>query len=131
MTNILVIDDDITTLSIFRALCANISMQFIGLQNFEQFKLCIEMNLQPNIDAILIDIKLPFVDGYHILNWIRTHTTLAGIPIIAISSNHDELEKIKSHGFRGFIAKPFRIEGLLTYLHQVIYEGNKWLVLKN
>lgn len=131
MVSILVIDDDITTLSVFGALCKSINMQFIGLQNFEQLKLYVEMKLASDVDIILLDIKLPFTDGYEILTWLRANTPFTNTPIVAISAQHDELEKVKSHDFQGFITKPFRLEGLTTYLNQVINKNNRWFVLRN
>ena len=112
MKNLLVIDDDIGTLSIFRTLCANVNTQFIGLQNFRQLQIYVNMKMPIETDIVFIDIKLPIHDGYHILNWIRNNSLFQNIPLIAMSANHEELNKAQEAGFNGFISKPFSIKEL-------------------
>ncbi len=112
MKNILVVDDDISTLGIFRTLCANVNTQFIGLQNFRQLQIYVNMKVPLDIDIVFIDIKLPIHDGYQVLDWITNYALFPDALFIAISANHDELEKAQSAGFHGFIGKPFKINNL-------------------
>lgn len=60
------------------------------------------------IDLILMDIRLPYENGYSALQKIRTSEKLKNVPIIAVTAeaSQEELEKARSSGFSGFLGKP-------------------------
>jgi len=62
----------------------------------------------PRLDLILMDIRLPYEDGYQALRKIRSHPRLAKTPVVAITSEADEAEmqKAMDAGFDGFLGKP-------------------------
>ncbi len=61
----------------------------------------------PRVDLILMDIRLPYEDGYEALRKIRT-SLYKEIPVIAVTANasQDELNRARASGFDGFIGKP-------------------------
>jgi len=65
-----------------------------------------EMFARASIDLVVIDIMMPYVDGFKLLQWIRKHST---IPVIVLSAKHQEADKIAGLGLGAddFIAKPF------------------------
>lgn len=72
---------------------------------------------QPHI--ILLDIKLPFFDGYYWCNEIRK---LSNVPVIIISSASDNMNIVMAMnmGADDFIAKPFDLEVLMAKLQAVL-----------
>jgi DNA-binding response OmpR family regulator len=65
-----------------------------------------EMFARESIDLAVIDIMMPFVDGFRLLQWIRKHSK---IPVIVLSAKNQESDKIAGLGLGAddFIAKPF------------------------
>lgn len=65
-----------------------------------------EMFARASIDLAVIDIMMPFVDGFKLLQWIRKHSK---IPVIVLSAKNQESDKIAGLGLGAddFIAKPF------------------------
>jgi PAS domain S-box-containing protein len=63
-------------------------------------------------DIILLDIQLPDMDGYKVLNALREHIETRDIPAIAISADAMPLdvEKGLKAGFREYLTKPVKIE---------------------
>ncbi|NJO05782.1 MAG: response regulator [Chloroflexaceae bacterium] len=62
----------------------------------------------PRVDLILLDIQLPYEDGYAVLQKIRGHPKLQYTKVVAVTANvmpHDE-HKAREAGFDGFIGKP-------------------------
>lgn len=61
----------------------------------------------PRVDLILMDIRLPYEDGYEALKKIR-NSVFKEIPVIAVTANasQDELNRAQSSGFDGFVGKP-------------------------
>ena len=62
----------------------------------------------PKIDLILMDIRLPYEDGYSALRKIRSSENLKEIPVIAVTAeaSQEQINKARLAGFNGFIGKP-------------------------
>jgi PAS domain S-box-containing protein len=71
-----------------------------------------------NIDLVLMDIKMPVMDGYTAVKLIRE--TNSTIPIIAQTAFADEKELAILSGCSGFISKPFNKKELLEIIHEFI-----------
>jgi two-component system cell cycle response regulator DivK len=63
-------------------------------------------------DAILMDLRLPDMDGTDALRILRDDTTTAGIPVVAMSALSVEGtgEWLDTAGFAGSIGKPIRVD---------------------
>jgi PAS domain S-box-containing protein len=71
-----------------------------------------------NIDLILMDIKMPVMDGYTAVKLIREKN--AEVPIIAQTAYADDREKAMECGCSGFISKPFDKKSLFKVLSEFI-----------
>jgi two-component system, cell cycle response regulator DivK len=62
----------------------------------------------PRLDLILMDIRLPYEDGYGALKKIRQAARLRDIPVIAVTAeaSQEQMAKARMSGFNGFLAKP-------------------------
>ncbi len=58
------------------------------------------------VDLAVVDIMMPHLDGYQLLQWIRRHSKL---PVIVLSAKSEDTDKIAglSLGADDFITKPF------------------------
>ncbi len=72
----------------------------------------------PDIDLILMDIKMPVMDGYTAVRLIREKN--ATVPIIAQTAYIDDQETAMESGCSGFISKPFDKKGLLEAIQKAI-----------
>ncbi|MBN1876210.1 MAG: response regulator [Anaerolineae bacterium] len=70
-------------------------------------------------DLILLDIRMPGMDGYEVCRRLKAEERTRAIPIIFISILEDECDKVK--GFRAgavdYITKPFQPEEVLARVH--------------
>jgi PAS domain S-box-containing protein len=76
---------------------------------------CLQNN---NIDLVLMDIKMPVMDGYTAVKMIRDKNIT--IPIIAQTAYADDRNKAFESGCSGFISKPFDKNGLFKVLKEFI-----------
>lgn len=62
----------------------------------------------PQLDLILMDIRLPYEDGYGALRKIRSSPNLKGTLVVAVTAeaSPEQLKKARESSFDGFIAKP-------------------------
>jgi signal transduction histidine kinase len=67
-------------------------------------------------DLILLDIKMPQMDGYEVCQHLKAHPHTREIPVIFISSLDEVLDKVKAFTCGGvdYIQKPFQIEEVLA-----------------
>jgi CheY-like chemotaxis protein/nitrogen-specific signal transduction histidine kinase len=70
------------------------------------------------IDLILMDIKMPVMDGYSAVRLIREKNI--DIPIVAQTAYADDMDKALECGCSGFISKPFDRKGLFKILTDFI-----------
>jgi len=62
----------------------------------------------PEVDLILMDLRLPYEDGYEALGKLRAHKALRNTPIVAVTAfaSQEELARARHAGFDGFLGKP-------------------------
>jgi two-component system, cell cycle response regulator DivK len=62
----------------------------------------------PRVDLILMDIRLPYEDGYGALKKIRQSERLNNIPVVAVTAeaSEEQMAKARQSGFNGFLGKP-------------------------
>lgn len=67
-------------------------------------------------DLIVLDIKLPDIDGYEVCESLKSDPMTAEIPIIFISALDNVLDKVKAFSVGGvdYITKPFQVEEVLV-----------------
>ncbi len=73
-------------------------------------------------DLILMDIKMPGMNGYEATKDLKENPKTASIPVIALTASvaFSDKYKIKAHGFDGFLAKPVNIYALLRELSRYL-----------
>lgn len=116
MYKILVIEDDELISSLIQENLNKWNYQAYGINDFSnvlnEFKA-----VSP--DLVLLDINLPFFNGYYWCNEIRK---LSNVPIIFISSASDNMNIVMAMNMGGddFLAKPFDLNVLIAKVNAVI-----------
>ena len=85
-----------------------------------------DLNNQPQV--ILLDLKLPKVDGLTVLRRIREHDTTKMLPVVVLTSSDEERDLIESYslGANSYVRKPVDFDQFIEAIHQL---GLYWLVL--
>jgi DNA-binding response OmpR family regulator len=78
-------------------------------------------------DAILLDIMMPFMDGYEVCNELKKSKETSKIPVIFLTGKDARSDEGKSFQVGGdlFIKKPFSCERLLEIVKVVLLSINK------
>jgi CheY-like chemotaxis protein len=75
---------------------------------------------------ILLDMRMPRMDGYEFLDKLRANPDWRGVPVIIVSGLGDELlravnaRKAERLGVVGIFAKPFDVPTLLRYVRSAL-----------
>lgn len=67
-------------------------------------------------DLILLDIKMPDMDGYKVCQQLKAHEKTCDIPVIFISGLEEVMDKVKAFKMGGadYIVKPFATEEVIA-----------------
>ena len=77
---------------------------------------------------ILLDLKLPKVDGLEVLRQIKSDPTLHTIPVVVMTSSNEERDIVDSYqlGVNSYIRKPVDFDEFVNVINQL---GFYWLIL--
>ncbi|ENZ00961.1 hypothetical protein HMPREF1092_02125 [Clostridium thermobutyricum] len=116
MYKILIVDDD---LIISREIKKALDNWGYESKITEDFKNVLNEFIEFKADIVLLDIGLPFFNGYH---WCREIRKISKVPIIFISSMNDSMNIIMAMNMEGddFIVKPFDINVLVAKIQALI-----------
>ncbi|MDA3910057.1 MAG: PAS domain S-box protein [Bacteroidales bacterium] len=129
---ILIVDDVISNIEMVEILLSDLGLQFITADN-GQMALEILKHTTPSL--ILLDIRMPDLNGYQVAERIKTNPDTKHIPVIALTASvsnnmNDEITK----NFDGFLYKPVSKgelqNELMKYLAYSKIEGEKILAQK-
>ena len=80
-------------------------------------------------DLIILDIDMPEIDGYEMLEMIREKDDLKEVPVIFLTSNNDKQHVVKAinGGADDYAVKPIDEEGFMEKVHKLLKEEKKKL----
>ena len=125
---ILIVDDKLDNRMFLNDLLTPLGFDVAEAQDGEE---CLGQAISMRPDAILMDLRMPNMNGLEATRHIRQSPELKDVVIIAISASsfeHNRLECLKA-GTDNFLSKPFRINKLLEILHhhlpiELVYDTN-------
>ena len=81
---------------------------------------------QPKV--ILLDLKLPLVDGLEVLRRIKSDPETKAIPVVVMTSSTEDRDMVDSYqlGVNGYVQKPLDFEQFISAVRQI---GMFWLLV--
>jgi len=82
----------------------------------------------PRPNLVLLDLKLPGIDGFEVLRQIKSTPILKRLPVVILTSSKDEGDRALSYdrGANSYLVKPVSFDGFMGVVRQI--EGY-WLSL--
>jgi two-component system phosphate regulon response regulator PhoB len=120
---ILVVDDEPDILSI---LVYQLSREGYRVSTAVNGQSAITAAVDDPPDLVVLDLMLPIVDGYEVLQTLRRHERTASVPVLLLTARREEEERIKGFEFGAddYVMKPFsareltlRVKALLRRSH--------------
>jgi two-component system cell cycle response regulator DivK len=105
--HILVIEDNIYNYTLIARLLKFLGVKYIDWSRTGRQVQGLGSSL-PRVDLVLLDIHLPYEDGYMTLERLRANTRFEDTRVVAVTAEatEDNMHRAKEAGFDGFIAKP-------------------------
>lgn len=117
---ILYVEDNLTNLRLIQQILLQTSdCKLLSAVDAEQ-GIIIANKHQP--DLILMDIRLPGMDGFEALEVLRNDDRTATIPVVAVSAHamQEQIDKALQAGFSGYLIKPIQVEELMNAICTIL-----------
>jgi len=82
----------------------------------------------PRLDLILMDIRLPYEDGYGAQKKIRAADRFKSVPIVAVTAEAslEQMNKARQAGFDGFLGKPLDPDRFPDQIRRILNGDQVW-----
>ena len=122
MPKIMIVDDDITSLSMARAILESEYTTIPVRSGYEALRL-LAAGAEPP-DLILLDINMPVVSGYEVLEKLKEDPKLREIPVVFVSGEDAYSNEVEgfSSGVKDYISKPYIASTLLSRVRHHLSE---------
>ncbi|MDR5874959.1 response regulator [Halomonas sp. CUBES01] len=119
MAKVLVVDDEPNILISLEFLMQQAGFDVITADDGEQALAHVQ---QAPPDLILLDISLPGISGFDVLEQLRQQTATAALPIIMLTAHGREVEREKGMalGADDYITKPFSTQALVEKVNALL-----------
>lgn len=125
--HVLVVEDNVPNFVLIARMLA-----FMGVQRCEWktsgWQVVQFADTLPRIDLILMDIRLPYEDGYQALQKIRAHDRLRDTLVIAVTAeaSEEQMRKARDAGFNGFLGKPLDPDRFPEQIQRILNGESVW-----
>mgnify|MGYP005804688175 CR=1 FL=1 len=123
--NVLLVEDDLLTTDLARRAaaesCPEINLTMVGSGDAVLDWLSDSVAKKEQIPhIILMDLKLPKLDGLAVLRTLRKHDAMRDIPIVAFSAEYTQADVLMSYqvGANSFVAKPADLEQFTGFFRE-------------
>lgn len=118
MKHILMVDDNTTNLKS----AAEVLQPYYQLSMAKSGKQALQFLKKNTPDLILLDLMMPEMDGYAVMEQIKLNPLTAGIPIIFLTADVEQASERKGlqMGAMDFITKPFKADAMLGRIEKVL-----------
>lgn len=81
----------------------------------------------PFPDFLMLDLKMPRMDGFDVLRWLRTHPECSVVPTIVLTNSAlpDDVQRAYELGANSYIVKPQQLNDLVRMI-QCVCEYWEW-----
>jgi CheY-like chemotaxis protein len=116
MTRILLIEDDI---AVQKVLAEVLRLAGYDVQTTDDGIPAVEMVKDHAPDLIISDVRLPFMDGYEVLETVRKNPSTARVPFVLLSSRYNP-DSPRDLSADAYVPKPFDMDELLACIRQLL-----------
>jgi CheY-like chemotaxis protein len=113
---VLVVDDNEATCTLVSALLQREFAVEVAVNGAE----AIEKIQQVRYAAVLLDLRMPEVDGFGVLEFLAAERpdVLPKVLVVTAALSVPELDRVRKHPVAGVVAKPFDVDTLLAAVRQ-------------
>jgi two-component system cell cycle response regulator DivK len=123
-THALIVDDDRNNLSILAEMLSFEGIEYTQVQNPAQLDDVLQK--LKKVDIIFLDLELPVLNGYQLLEKFKNDARYASVPVVAYTVHVSEINHARQLGFHSFIGKPLDAELFPQQVARILNGERVW-----
>jgi PAS domain S-box-containing protein len=116
--NILIVDDQEANVLLLTSLLADAGYTRVS-SSMKPQEVC-ALHRQDAYDLILLDLQMPVMDGFQVMEGLKTSITDAYLPVIVLTAQPGHKLRALQAGAKDFISKPFDLVEVKTRIHNML-----------
>lgn len=124
MPKILIVDDEPENVEL---LCRRLSRRSFAVVGANSAETALRLAIEEKPDLILMDVKMPVVDGFEATRRLKAEDATRTIPVIVLTAHamQEDRERAMAAGADAYESKPVDLERLLGVIAQLIPGPNR------
>ena len=116
--SILIVDDQESNVTLLEALLRQAGYTHVT-STMKPQEVC-ALHRQNRYDLILLDLQMPGMDGFQLLEALKTNDADGYVPVIVLTAQPGHKVKALRAGAKDFISKPFDLVEVETRIHNML-----------
>lgn len=117
--DVIIVDDEPDNIGVVK-----LALEFndVSVRVAESGVRCLELMKQKTPTLVLVDIQMPDMSGYELLEHIRANNAWDHLPVIAVTAfaMSDDWRQIINAGFNGYIPKPVNVITIVDEIKEIL-----------
>ena len=130
---ILVVDDEPVNVKLLERML--VARNFNNVLSTQDPRLVLNLVQENDVDLILLDINMPHMDGYQVMEQLQSEISGQLPPILVLTAQHaqDFRQRALDNGARDYVTKPFDSEELFSRVKNLleVHQANKFMSQQN
>ncbi len=120
----LIVDDNARNVNVLARLLAAEGVD--NTQVLEPLKLDATLQGMDDVNVVFLDLEMPDMDGYEVLEKLKDDDRFDSVPIVAYTVHVSEMQETHSKGFDGFLGKPLDSDRFSDQLDRILSGEPVW-----
>lgn len=116
--NILIVDDQPSNVQLLEQLLAAVGYSQVS-STMKPDEVC-ALHRKNHYDLILLDLQMPVMDGFQVMEGLKTSATDSYLPVIVLTAQPGHKLHALQAGAKDFISKPFDLVEVKTRIHNML-----------
>ena len=115
---VLIVDDQLPNVQLLQGLLAQVGYtNVMGTTNPREVG---PLHLEHDFDLILLDLQMPGMDGFEVMEQLRRDTSQGYLPVLVLTAQHAQKLKALQAGAKDFVSKPFDVVEIQTRIRNML-----------
>jgi CheY-like chemotaxis protein len=116
--NILIVDDQEANISLLEQLLAETG--YTSVTSTKNPEKVFEMQRTHRYDLILLDLQMPIMNGFEVMNALKANQDDAYLPVLVLTAQPNHKLRALQAGAKDFVSKPFDLVEVKTRIHNML-----------
>jgi len=115
---ILIVDDQQSNVLLLEEMLRDVG--YVGIKSTTDPHVVCELHRKNRYDLILLDLQMPDMDGFQVMEGLKTIETDGYLPVLVITAQPDHKLRALEVGAKDFVSKPFDLLEVRTRIHNLL-----------